>query len=211
MNFGAAMADRIDIQTEMDLLATLEGGEAVTQLALSKRLSVSVGLINALLRRAAKKGQAKARAVPPRRWAYYLTPKGFAEKSRLVATYLDSSLAFFREARAGYVGLFAHLQMSGVHRIVLVGRGELSEIATLAAREVGVEIVGLLDYRSNSEYVHGLRVLRHLGEIDAVIPLIITDSRSPQEAYDEVRAQYEARQIEAPSFLRISTNPLRGA
>ncbi len=205
------MADRIDIETEMDLLVTLERGEAVTQLGLSKRLSVSVGLINALLKRAAKKGQAKARAVPPRRWAYYLTPKGFAEKSRLVATYLDTSLAFFREARAGYVALFVHLRTSGIRRIVLVGRGELSEIAILAAREVGVEIVGLLDYRSNSEYVHGLPVLRHLDGIDAMIPLVITDSRSPQGAYDEVRAQYETRQIEAPSFLRVSINPLRGS
>jgi hypothetical protein len=205
------MADRADIQTEMDLLATLERGEAVTQLGLSKRLSVSVGLVNALLKRAAKKGQAKARAVPPRRWAYYLTPKGFAEKSRLVATYLDSSLAFFREARAEYVGLFARLQALGIHRVVLVGRGELAEIAILAAIETGVEIVGLLDSESNNERLYGMAVLRRLDESEDSSALVITDSREPQAAFDKVRASYETHRIEAPPILRVSTGPLQGA
>jgi hypothetical protein len=204
------MSDRADIQTEMNLLSTLEQGEAVTQLALSKRLSVSVGLVNALLKRAANKGQAKARAVPPRRWAYYLTPKGFAEKSRLVATYLDSSLAFFRESRAEYAGLFARLKALGICRVVLVGRGELAEIAILAAIETGIEIVGLLDPESNNERLYGLAVLRRLDESEDLVALVITDSREPQAAFDKVRASHEKFRIEAPPILRVSTAALEG-
>lgn len=200
------MPDRVDIQTKMDLLATLERGEAVTQLALSQRLSVSVGLINALLKRAAKKGQAKALAVPPKRWAYYLTPKGFAEKSRLVATYLDHSLAFFREARAEYAELFVRLEALGIRHFVLVGRGELAEIAILSAIETGVEIVGLLEPEANSERLYGLKVIRHLDDIDASVALMITDSREPQAAFNRARAAYAARRIEAPPFLRISAS-----
>ena len=46
-----------------------------------------------------KKGFVKAKAAPYKRYAYYLTPKGFNEKSRLVAQYLEVSLDFFRTAR----------------------------------------------------------------------------------------------------------------
>ncbi len=205
------MADRADIQTEMDLLATLERGEPVTQLALSKRLSVSVGLVNALLKRAARKGQAKAMAVPPRRWAYYLTPKGFAEKSRLVAAYLDRSLAFFREARAEYAELFIGLRDLGIRNVALVGRGELAEIAILAAIEAGIEIAGLLDSETNSERIYGLRVLRHANELDASTVLVITDSREPQAAFDKARAQHRTRRIESPPLLRVSNGLLGGA
>ena len=121
------MADRADIHTEMELLSSLERGEAVTQLALSKQVvGPQLGLVNALLKRAAKKVQSKVRAVPPRRWAFYLTPKGFAEKSRLVAAYLDRSLVFFREARGEYTGLFTGLRGAGIRRIILVGQGELA-------------------------------------------------------------------------------------
>jgi hypothetical protein len=204
------MPEKADIRTEMDLFTALEEGEVVSQLALSKRLSVSVGLVNALLKRAAKKGLAKAKAVPPRRWAYYLTPRGFAEKSQLVAAYLERSLAFFREARAEYAGVFAHLRASGVRRVVLVGRGELAEIAILGARETGVEVAGLLDSQTNEERLYGLRVLRHVDELDGSAALVITDSREPQAAFDKVRSQYRTLRIEAPAFLRVTTNILVG-
>jgi len=203
------MPDKADIQTEMDLFAALELGETVTQFALAKRLSVSVGLVNALLKRAARKGLAKATAVPPQRWAYYLTAKGFVEKSRLVADYLDRSLVFFREARASYVELFDRLRASGVSRIVLVGQGELAEIATLASQDADVEIIGLLDSQSNNECIHGLRVLRNLDKVNCSTALVIADARAPQAAYDEVRAQGGAFRIEAPAFLRISASASR--
>src|SRR3546814_4310673 len=57
---------------------------------------------SALLKRCAAKGLVKIQNAPARRYAYYLTPKGFAEKSRLVAEYLETSLHFFRGARSQY-------------------------------------------------------------------------------------------------------------
>ena len=35
---------------------------------------------------------------PTRRYTYYLTPQGFADKSRLTVEYLRYSFAFFRQA-----------------------------------------------------------------------------------------------------------------
>src|SRR3546814_4284251 len=68
---------------ELDFLTAIERGEVVTQVALKQRIGVSVGLINALLKRSVHKGYVKVRKVPYRRYAYYLTPQGFGEKSRL--------------------------------------------------------------------------------------------------------------------------------
>ena len=116
------MADKIGLQTELELLSALERREVVTQPALAKRLSISVGMVNALLKRAVRKGLVKAKAAPYKRWAYYLTPEGFEEKSRLVARYLDSSLTFFRMARREYRLLFLGGQRAGFRRFVLVGR-----------------------------------------------------------------------------------------
>src|SRR3546814_11880534 len=63
-------------------------------------MGVALGLANALLKRCAAKGLVKIQNAPARRYAYYLTPKGFAEKSRLVAEYLEPSLHFFRGSRS---------------------------------------------------------------------------------------------------------------
>lgn len=198
------MPDRVDIRTELEFYSALERGETISQFALSQHLSVSAGLINALLKRVLRKGLAKARAVPPRRWAYYLTPRGFAEKSRLVAAYLEQSLAFFREARAEYADLFARLRASGVQRVVLVGKGELAEIAILAAREAEAEIAGVFDFWTNDTLLYGLPVLRRSDEVDSAAVLVITELREPQMVFDRMRAQHAGHRIEAPSFLRIS-------
>src|SRR4051812_16616127 len=87
----------LQTRTEVRLFTAIESGTDDTQISLSKRVGVAVGLVNALLKRAARKGLVKVTSAPARRYKYYLTPKGFAEKSRLVAEYLNDSLSFFRE------------------------------------------------------------------------------------------------------------------
>ena len=202
------MADKTGIQTEIDLLAALERREVVTQPALAKRLSISVGMVNALLKRAARKGLIKAKAAPYKRWAYYLTPAGFEEKSRLVAKYLDSSLAFFRMVRREYRQLFSDGQARGLRRFVLVGRGEVAEIALLAALEADAELVGILDREANAERLHGLAVLRSLEDAGAWDALVITDLRHPQEAFDRLLDAVPEERVLAPPFLRIVREPL---
>ena len=202
------MADKIGLQTEIDLLAALERREVVTQPALAKRLSISVGMVNALLKRAVRKGLVKAKAAPYKRWAYYVTPEGFQEKSRLVAQYLDASLAFFRMARREYRTLFLDGQRKGFRRFVLVGRGEVAEIALLAALEADAALVGILDREANTDRLHGLPVLHSLEEAEAWDALVIAESRHPQEVFETLRDTVPVRQVLTPPFLRIVREPL---
>ena len=88
------MLDGGNLGETVKLLDNVAGQEAANQRALARNIGISVGLVNALVHRAVRKGLIKIKQAPARRYAYYLTPKGFAEKSRLVAQYLDYSLSF---------------------------------------------------------------------------------------------------------------------
>lgn len=196
------------IKTELDFLTAIERGEVVTQMTLSKRVGVAVGLINALLKRAARKGYVKAKSAPYKRYAYYLTLKGFAEKSRLVTEYLEVSLGFFRQARGEYAALFARAEAEGRKRLVLAGGGELAEIAVMAARDGAVELVAIIDARTNRERLYGLRVARTLEEaVDEAGPVdgvVIADAISPQETYEELAERLPEDSVLAPPLLRIT-------
>src|SRR5205807_688207 len=96
------------------------------------------------LKRCVRKGLVKVGQAPRRRYAYYLTPQGFAEKSRLTARYLAHSFSFFRRARAQCGEIFASAAARGQRRLALVGGGDLAEIASLFAREYPVEIAGVI-------------------------------------------------------------------
>ena len=66
--------------------------EILTQ-TFKKKIVISIGMANALIK-VNKKGFISKKGLL-KRFAYYLTPDGFGEKSRLVKEYLESSLDFF--------------------------------------------------------------------------------------------------------------------
>lgn len=188
---------------DLDVLTALEQGETVSQLVLSRRVGVAVGLVNALLKRAVRKGFVKIRNAPARRYVYYLTPKGFAEKSRLVGEYVDWSLTFFRHAREQYSELLDRARILGFERIAIVGDGELAEIAVLAALDQGVDIRGIVSPKTNRDKLFGLRVARSLAELGHVDAVLLTESSAAQTAYERLAAEIGEDRLLAPPLLRI--------
>ena len=71
-------------EAALNLIVALEEDQQVSQTKLAKRLGIAVGLVNILMKRAVKSGAIKIKQIPGRRYSYYLTPNGFAEKAMLV-------------------------------------------------------------------------------------------------------------------------------
>jgi hypothetical protein len=191
--------------SELEFLTAVERGEVVTQKSLSQRIGIAVGLINALLKRSMVRGYVKARQAPYKRYAYYLTPEGFAEKSRLVGEYLQSSLEFFRKARGQYTEIFQAARRAGHDRLAIVGGGELTDIAVLAAYSEGIAVVAIIepDARDGSQRF-GVPVERDLADIGPLDAVIIANEHAPQALYEELRRSFPIDRIFAPALLRIT-------
>src|SRR5215831_3393639 len=120
------------------------GGEQ-SQRRLASELGVALGLANAYLRRCVKKGLVKVRQAPARRYAYYLTPRGFAEKSRLTLEFMSYSFALFRRAKAYCMAVLKAARERGYARIALIGASDLAEIAAICALDGGFAITAVVD------------------------------------------------------------------
>src|SRR5579885_1369574 len=121
------------------ILETIDTRSDVSQRHLADNLGVALGLANLYLKRCVRKGLIKVKQIPPNRYLYYLTPKGFAEKSRLTAEYLGSSFTFFRRARTQLEAALAECRERGWKRVALYGKSELAEIAALCNSEFHLE------------------------------------------------------------------------
>ncbi len=182
----------------LGLLDAVERDSTVTQRLVARDLGIALGLANAYLRRCVRKGLIKVSQAPARRYAYFLTPQGFAEKSRLTASYLSHSFSFLREARAQCAEVLRAAAEHSHRRVVLVGAGELAEITRLLAREHDIEIVGTV---STNGGCHDLAAdLPLLGPIDAAI---VTAIENPQEAFDATLRSLGPHRVYAPALLRI--------
>jgi DNA-binding MarR family transcriptional regulator len=129
----------------LKLIEALECDQPQSQRDLADRLGISLGLVNVLLKRLAKKGYFKVRTLPKGRVKYLLTPKGVAEKSILTYRYIHYSLSFYKELQSKFRPIFSNLKDEGKERVVLFGKGELSEIASSVMKECNLHLVAIID------------------------------------------------------------------
>jgi DNA-binding MarR family transcriptional regulator len=127
------------------LLDEISKGEDLSQRDLSKRLNIALGLVNSYIKNLISKGYITIKNIPSKRYTYYLTPKGFAEKSRLTYDLLYDYTRIFREARRDFRGLFNALVDDGIKKVVFAGADEVAEIAYLSLQEVDIELAGIVD------------------------------------------------------------------
>jgi DNA-binding MarR family transcriptional regulator len=198
--------DTSDDQIVLGVLDVIERDNNVTQRHVASELGIALGLANAYLKRCVRKGLIKVSQAPARRYAYYLTPQGFAEKSRLTADYLTHSFAFFRRARAQCAEIFELAATRDQKRLALAGQGDLAEIASLVAREHLVEIVGVVPVSEDAAQI--LAALAALGTVDAIV---ITALDRPRDVLDALRNQFPSDRIHAPALLRLPAPPQAGA
>ena len=128
----------------LTLFNTLESSPAVNQRQLAQELDVSLGLTNTYFQRVLKKGWVRVKQVEPRRWLYFLTPKGALEKSRLSLSYMHRTLESFRELkRKGdeHLRILSNKSVSGIH---LCGENDLTEVLSFCFSGVEIELLSVI-------------------------------------------------------------------
>jgi DNA-binding MarR family transcriptional regulator len=197
----AAEDDGDDARIVLGLLSSVERDGGQSQRRLASELGIALGLVNAYLRRCVKKGLVKVTQAPARRYMYYLTPVGLAEKSRLTVEYLSVSFGFFRQAKAECGAVFAVAAERGFARVALAGIADLAEIAMICALDSGVKVIAIVDDASQLTHFLGVPVVASfeavVGTCDAVF---ITDLRRGAELTEKATRLLDADRVLIPKL-----------
>lgn len=195
----------------LGLLESVERDGGMSQRRLAAELGIALGLVNAYLKRCVKKGLVKVTEAPARRYAYYLTPQGFAEKSRLTVEYLSYSFSFFRSARADCAEVLEAASARAWTRIVLVGISDLAEISTICAVESGVKIIAVVDANATAARFLGLPVLTSFAALDEPCDAaVLTDLRNPAKALASAVGHFGSERVLVPALLSGRLRNRRG-
>ena len=128
----------------LTLFNTVESRPEINQRQLARELDVSLGLTNTYFQRVLKKGWIRAQQVKPRRWLYFLTPKGALEKSRLSLSYLHRTLNSFRELKSKGDEHLRILSKKGVRGIHLCGEDDLTEVLSYCFSGFEIELLSVI-------------------------------------------------------------------
>jgi hypothetical protein len=135
---------------------------------------------------------------------YYLTPIGFAEKSRLTVEFLSSSFSFFRQAKND-CGITLKLGTErGFTRIALAGISDLAEIAMICAPEYGVKVTAVVDGASQRSHFVGVPVVPSFELIaDSFDAVLVTDTGTTAETFARAVALLGAERVLVPALLGL--------
>jgi DNA-binding MarR family transcriptional regulator len=164
------------------LMSELESDEPISQREIAGRLNIALGLVNSYLKNLAAKGYVTVKSMPRNRYAYLLTPTGFAEKSRLAFQHLGNFNKLYQFARQDSHSLFARLREEGIRRVSFCGVDELTEIFFLSLQEAGIELETVMDTRNNGEPFFNRRVVALSEGIESSgSPIVLTSLQRAEE------------------------------
>lgn len=195
----------------LGLLESVQRGDAHSQRRLASELGIALGLVNAYLKRCVNKGLVKVGEAPAKRYAYYLTPGGFAEKSRLTIEYLSYSFSLFRQAKTDCMAVLKAARANGVARIAILGMSDLAEIAAICALDCGITIVAVVDAQSELASFVGVPVRADFDEIDGDVDAVfVSDMKDAFAAIEAATQRFGAERVLVPALLDTRTSQRNG-
>lgn len=158
MNMNRPPVSSQDHFRSLQILEELSRDDSLTQRDLSGRIGIALGLVNSYLKNLIAKGYITVKTIPPKRYTYYLTPKGFSEKTRLTYHLLQDYTRIYREAKSSLRILFKEMSSTGVRKVVFAGSDEVSEIAYITLQETGLELTGVVDRQNGGKRFFGMEI-----------------------------------------------------
>jgi DNA-binding MarR family transcriptional regulator len=172
------------------LLTTLSENPETTQRDLATEMGISLGMVVSYIKSCVRKGLVRAKQVAPRRWAYFVTPQGFAEKSAMVSDYLHRSMAFFRDTRVQLEELFTECASNGINKVAMVGNSDVAEIAKLVASSLAIELE-LVEPAESIEIKNLIKRLNQdknfIEQLNHFMAILVTDVVDPQGVFDYLK------------------------
>ena len=186
-NMNKGRHEETDSHRSLKILNVLAENDSLTQRDISNRLGIALGLVNSYIKNLVKKGYLTVIAIPPKRHAYYLTPKGFTEKTRLTYDLLQDYTRIYREARKNLKKLFDEIRKDGARKIVFAGADEVAEIAYITLQESNIELSGVVDTENQGTIffgfvVHNMNAIKNL-QWDSIV---ITSHLRRENIYEEL-------------------------
>lgn len=194
--------EQLDDYRSLQLLDEISRNNKLTQRDLSRRLGVALGLINSYLKNLVSKGYVTVSTIPRKRYAYYLTPHGFSEKTRLTYQHLQNFTSLYRVARRDFRNLFDKLRGMGPMRIAFCGIDEVTEIAYLSLKESGLELSAIFEAGSSGGDFFGHEILG-FDDIKRLDPdmIVITSFKGD----DEIKGALMARGVDEARICSIGS------
>jgi predicted transcriptional regulator len=169
---------------QLNILREVSAESHVTQAELANLCSLSVAMVNNYMKELCSCGLLEYRRKSSKSVAYFLTPSGQRHLEALQMELIHEMASIFETAKEQIRAHIVSRVQTSLQRVVLIGSGNLAQLAFHALEKAGASIVGVFD--ENPEMVgHDFcgREVLNPSQIRFLAPdaVIVADSVSAEE------------------------------
>lgn len=130
---------------ELSLLQELEKNPIISQRELSHKFGIALGVTNACLKRMVRRGWIRITSLNHHKIGYFLTPKGFTEKTKLTLHLISWTAQHYSTLKDIIGRKLLEMQNKGFQRIVFYGVSDEMEIAYITLQGLNLKLVGIVE------------------------------------------------------------------
>ncbi len=175
---------------ELNLLQELEKNPVISQRELSNKFGIALGVTNACLKRMVRKGWIRISGLNRRKIGYFLTPKGFAEKTKLTLNLISWTVQHYSTLKDHIARRFLDMEREGVKRVVFYGVSDEMEVAYVTLQGVEITLIGIVEdeERRRPQKIFGFD-LKDVHQIRELNPdaVLITSIIGKEERIEKLR------------------------
>ncbi|MBN1385116.1 MAG: winged helix-turn-helix transcriptional regulator [Elusimicrobia bacterium] len=141
-------------EKEFAVISEISNNHLPDQRTIAKKLGISLGLTNLIIKRLVKTGYVKIRQLNQRKIQYLLTPKGFAEKAEKSYNYTLKTINRLTLWRGRIQKLIIEKYDSGMRDFLIIGENELADLTEIIFNKLSLPDVKYsreLQYRKSAE------------------------------------------------------------
>lgn len=112
------------MENELQILKSIEKNNYITQRDISKSTGMSLGNVNILIKRLARKGLLKIERLNPRTIRYIITPQGMKEKLERTYSYISTSIRLINDINQKIDHLIDGSDSNNLREIYLFGEND---------------------------------------------------------------------------------------
>lgn len=142
----------------LQLLEAIEQKKKQSQRELSKKLNISLGLVNRFIKDL--KDQGIIEAIKPLNYTteYFLTAKGIEKKNQLRMQHVSYALQFYNRIKHMIEKRLSEVKTVNENNLILYGAGELCEIACIYLRNDKRTKIKIIDDEEAGNYTCGIKI-----------------------------------------------------
>ena len=135
----------------LDTLLEIKDNPSTNQRTLAKKLNISLGLTNAILKNLVVRGWIKAKKDTGRKLLYIITPKGMAKVSGLMYQKFQETFHYYHYTKEFIAKYLMNLYKKGARTVSIYGFSHLTEITYYAGMSTPLKLEAVIDDNASKE------------------------------------------------------------